>query len=407
MTTTPVLALPNFEKPFEVYTDASGEGIGVVLVQEKRPIGFISKALGPMKKAWSTYTREMLAVVHAMKMWRPYLLGRRFTIVTDQQALRHLLQQKIVTLKQQKFIVKLLGFEYDIVYQPGKENKVADALSRRDGSALLWLVHDEDEAHLMALSGAEWRIWDKIREATKLDARAIEIVELLEAQGDGVIGFKIRDGIKKAVKKLIAECDVCQKSKYETRPPSELLQPLPIPNLIWEDLSMDFVEGLPISGGFEVILVVVDRLSKYGHFIPLSHPYTAKSVVKAFVDHVVKLHGFPKSIVTGQDRVFMSSFWKELFELQGSKLKASSSYHPQIDGQTEVVNRTLEQYLRCFCHEEQKKWGEYLSWAEYWYNISFHASIQRSPFEVVYGRAPPTLVNYEKGTAKMMRWKKN
>ena len=100
-------------------------------------MAFISKALGPMKKAWSTYAREMLAMVHAVKMWRPYLLDRKFTIVTNQQALRHLLQQKIVTPEQQKFLVKLLGFEYDIVYQPGKENKVADALSRREGSTTL------------------------------------------------------------------------------------------------------------------------------------------------------------------------------------------------------------------------------------------------------------------------------
>ena len=450
MTTTPVLALPNFEKPFEVYTDASGEGIGAVLVQDKRPIAFISKALGPMKKAWSTYAREMLAVVHAVKVWRPYLLGRKFTIITDQQALRHMLQQKIVTPEQQKFLVKLLGFEYEIVYQPGKENKVADALSRKEGSAVLWLVHEEEEVSLMALSGAEWHIWDKIREATSLDARALEIVELLEAQGGGVANYKFKDGlihykdyiyvpnvpslrreildhfhnskegghsewlrtymrvkhffywegIKKAVKKLVAECDTCQKVKYDTRPPSGLLQPLPIPNMIWEELSMDFVEGLPISGGHEVILVVVDRLSKYAHFIPLIHPYTAKSVAKAFVDNVVRLHGFPKSIVTDRDRVFMSTFWKELFELQGSKLKSSSSYHPQTDGQTEVVNRTLEQYLRCFCHEEQRRWGDYLTWAEYWYNTAYHSSIQRSPFEVVYGRSPPTLVSYERGTAK-------
>ena len=163
---------------------------------------------------------------------------------------------------------------------------------------------------------------------------------------------------------------------------------------------MDFVEGLPSSGGYESILIMVDRLSKGAHFILLRHPFTASSVAKAFVDNVVKLYGILRSIVTDRGKLFMSSFWQELFTLQGSKLKASSSYHPQTDGQTEVVNRTLEQYLRCYCHEEQKRWKEYISWAEYWYNTSHHASINMSPFEVMYGRPPPMLSTYEKGTAR-------
>ncbi|KAI9178089.1 hypothetical protein LWI28_022579 [Acer negundo] len=111
---------------------------------------------------------------------------------------------------------------------------------------------------------------------------------------------------------------------------------------------MDFIEGLSSSGGYESILVVVDRLRKSAHFIPLRHPFTASSVAKVFVDNVVKLHGIPRSIVTDQRKLFMSYFWQELFTLQGSKLKASSSYHPETDGQTEVVNRTLKQYLRPF-----------------------------------------------------------
>ena len=419
-------------------------------MQEKRPLAFISKALGPMKKAWSTYAREMLAVVYAVKVWRPYLLGRKFIIVTDQQALRHLLEQKIVTPEQQKFMVKLLGFEYDIIYQPGKENKVADALSRKEGSAMIWTVYGEDDQGLMALSGAEWRIWDKLKEAMKLDARVQDICRKLENQEDKVNRYKLRngllyyknyvyvpgvpglreeilahfhnskegghsgwlrtyvrikhffywEGLKNEVKTMVAECDTCQKVKYDQRAPMGLLQPLPIPERIWEDLTMDFVEGLPSSRGFEAILVVVDRLSKSAHFIPLKHPFTASSVAKAFVENVVKLHGFPRSIVTDRGKLFMSSFWQELFSLQGSKLKASSSYHPQTDGQTEVVNRTLEQYLRCYCHDEQTRWKEFIPWAEYWYNTSHHASINMSPFEVVYGRPPPVLSTYEKGMAR-------
>lgn len=154
MTQTPVLALPNFSSEFFLYADASGEGIGAVLVQEERNLAYISKAIGPMKKQWSTYAREMLAIIHAVKIWRPYLLGRKFTVVTDQQALKHLLCQNIVTLKQQKFFVKLLGFEYDIVYEPGKGNKVADALSRKEGSPTLWIVYEDDEAMCTAMSGA-------------------------------------------------------------------------------------------------------------------------------------------------------------------------------------------------------------------------------------------------------------
>lgn len=98
-----------------------------------------------MKKAWSTYAQQMLAIVHAEKIWHPYLLGCRFTIVTDQQALRHLMKQKIVTPEQQEFPVKLLGFEYYIIYQQGKEKKVVETLSSCEGSSILEMDHRGDE----------------------------------------------------------------------------------------------------------------------------------------------------------------------------------------------------------------------------------------------------------------------
>ena len=109
---------------------------------------------------------------------------------------------------------------------------------------------------------------------------------------------------------------------------------------------------------------MVDRLSKGAHFIFLRHPFTAQSVAKEFVEEIVRLHKIPMSIVTDRGSIFMSAFWKELFELQGSQLKASPAYHPQTGRQTEVTNHTL--YLCCFCHKEQGKWRELLPWAEYW-----------------------------------------
>ncbi|GJY74338.1 transposon Tf2-1 polyprotein isoform X1 [Tanacetum coccineum] len=142
-------------------------------------------------------------------------------------------------------------------------------------------------------------------------------------------------GIRKDVAKMVSECKICQRYKYSTMVPKGLLQPLKLPDKVWEDVTMDFIDGLPCSEGFTVILVVVDRLSKYAHFIPLCHPYTAVTVAAVFLR-------------------------------EGITLKRSTAYHPQSDGQTEVVNRSVEAYLRCFALDTPKQWAKWLSWAEYW-----------------------------------------
>lgn len=200
-------------------------------------------------------------------------------------------------------------------------------------------------------------------------------------------------GMKNDVKKYVEKCVTCQVNKSESVAPTGLLQPLPRPDKIWEDVSMDFIEGLPVSQGVDTIVVVVDRLSKYAHFISLKHPFSAKIVAAAFIKEIVRLHGFPRSIVSDCDKIFVSHFWNEIFRIQGTQLRRSTTFHPQTDGQTERVNHYLETYLRCYCNEP-KKWVQWLAWAEFWYNATFHTSINTTPFNVVYGRQPPPLISY-------------
>jgi len=164
---------------------------------------------------------------------------------------------------------------------------------------------------------------------------------------------------------------------------------------------MDFIEGLPKSFGKEVIFVVVDRFSKYAHFAALSHPYTALDVAQAYLDHVFKLRGWPQSIISDRDKVFLSDFWQALLSIQGTTRLMSTAYHPQTDGQTVVVNRCLETYLRCMCTKKASDWSKWLPLAEWWYNTTFHSSLELTPYEVVYNQSPPVHLPYIPGETRV------
>jgi hypothetical protein len=199
----------------------------------------------------------------------------------------------------------------------------------------------------------------------------------------------------------VAECDTCQCNKGETIKILGTLQPLPIPPTIWMDISMDFIVGLPKYGNKSIIMVVVDHLSKYAHLCALQHPFTTSTVAQIFMDNIFKLHGMPHSIVFDHDPTFTNNFWQELFKLQGTQLHLISTYHPQTDGQTEVVNKCLETYLRCFTSDRKTQWDQWLPLVEWWYNTSYHVSTHMSPFEVVYGQNPPFVFSYLLGLSKV------
>ncbi len=404
MTKSPVLRMPDYEKPIVLEVDASGEGIGAVLSQEGRPIAFLSKAIKGKNMSLSTYEKEFLAILMATQKWRHYLMTGCFIIQTDHESLKYLLEQKIITSMQQKGIMKLIGFNYIIVYRKGKENRAADALSRQG-----W---DKEESMAITTINPAWTY--ELEDSYKDDPHYTAIIGKISLHPEdcvpytyiqGILRYKgricvgatgdLRDklikhfhhlvtgghsgvlhtyqrakghfywvGMKRQMEEQIRKCEICAQNKVDTQAYPGLLQPLPIPVQIWEDLSMDFIEALPKSKGKDTILVVVDRLTKYSHFIPMRHPFTAKDVARTFLDTIYKLHGCPKSIVTNRDKVFTSLFWKEFFQLMGIQLKMSTSYHPQTDRQTERVNKCLETYLRCMCFQHPQQWGRYLSLAE-------------------------------------------
>jgi hypothetical protein len=168
---------------------------------------------------------------------------------------------------------------------------------------------------------------------------------VLQATYQRIKKYFVWKGLKSDADSFVKQCTICQHAKSERVHPTGLLQPLPVPQGIWQDISMDFIEGLPKSEGFNTILVVVDRLSKYAHFLPLKHSLTTQHIAKVIMEGAVKHHGMPRSIISDRDKIFTSNFWKELFRLSNTTLLTSTTYHPQTDGQIERVDQCLEMFL--------------------------------------------------------------
>ncbi|KAL0551590.1 hypothetical protein IC582_010679 [Cucumis melo] len=193
--------------------------------------------------------------------------------------------------------------------------------------------------------------------------------------------------MKREVAEFVSKCLVCQQVKAPRQKPAGLLQPLSIPEWKWENVSMDFITGLPRTlRGFTVIWVVVDRLTKSAHFVPGKSTYTASKWAQLYMSEIVRLHGVPVSIVSDRDARFTSKFWKGLQTAMGTRLDFSTAFHPQTDGQTERLNQVLEDMLRACALEFPGSWDSHLHLMEFAYNNSYQATIGMAPFEALYGK---------------------
>ena len=423
LTNAPLLVLPNFSKTFEIECDASGVGIGAVLMQEGKPIAYFSEKLNGATLNYPTYDKELYALVRALEIWQHYLWPKEFVIHTDHESLKHIKGQGKLNRRHGKWMEFIETFPYVIRYKQGKENIVADALSRRyvllstlDAKLLGFeqikelyaLDYDFGEIYKLCekhCEGKFYRFEGFLFRENKLCVPSCSLRDLLvkESHGGGLMGhFGIAKTLavlqehfywphmKRDVERICDRCIKCRQSKSRLQPHG-LYMPLPIPSHPWVDISMDFVLGLPRTrNGRDSIFVVVDRFSKMAHFIACHKTDDASHIADLFFKEIVRLHGMPRTIVSDRDAKFLSYFWKTLWAKLGTKLLFSTTCHPQTDGQTEVVNRTLSTLLRALISKNIKTWEECLPHVEFAYNRSVHSATKFSPFEIVYGFNPLT-----------------
>lgn len=375
LTTAPVLILPDFSQTFELHCDASKLGIGAVLSQNSRPVAFYSEKLAGARSRYSTYDVEFYAVVQSIRHWRHYLVHRDFVLFTDHDALKHLDSQVKVSSRHANWIAYLQQFTFTIRHKSGKLNRVADALSRRH--SLLTTLHTSvtgfsSFSDLYESDPFFGKVLAEVKTGSRDDFSLLDgflfrgsqlcipdcslrLRMIDELHREGHVG---RDrtlqlvsasyywpSMRRDVERYVERCRACQLAKGHASN-AGLYLPLPIPTQPWTDLSMDFVLGLPrTQRGNDSIFVVVDRFSKMVHFIPCKRTTDAVRVAQLFFSDIYRLHGLPTSIVSDRDTRFLSHFWRSLWKKLNTSLDMSTAYHPQSDGQTEVVNRSLGNML--------------------------------------------------------------
>ncbi|GJV32840.1 putative reverse transcriptase domain-containing protein [Tanacetum coccineum] len=302
-----------------VYCDASRKGLGIVLMQREKVIAYASRQLKVHEKNYTTHDLELGVVVFALKIWRHYLYGTKCVVFTDHKSLQRILDQKELNMRQRRWLELLSDYDCEIRYHPGKANVVVDALRRKE---------------------------------------RIKPLRNLEPCADGMLCLNGRSWIpcRGNLKEFIM--NESHKSKYSVHPGSDkMYQDLKKlywwPNMkaeittYWENITMDFVTKLPkTSSGKDTIWVIVDRLTKSAHFLPMKETNSMEKLTRQYLNEVVSRHGVLVSIISDRDSKFTSQFWKLLNKALGTQLVISMAYHPQTDGQSERTIQTLEDMLR-------------------------------------------------------------
>ena len=436
ITSEPVLIMYDPKRPVELETDASDYALGAQIGQRDEegklhPIAFYSHKLTKTELNYPIYDKEFLAIVNAFKEFRHYLMGNmhQVKVYTDHKNIAHFSTTQTLSGRQLRYAEYLAEFDYIIIHRKGSENGRADAISRQPAMEEKYIpikhavFRQTPEGHLEQRQIAAIRITqDDLHKQieqhnnelpTEKQTEKLQVPRELQEQlvqeihehplhghpGDHKLLERLQrtyvfDKMKSVVQRVRRRCDICGKTKARRHKPYGELQPLPVNERPWESITFDFITKLPISedpatrNGYDSIFVIVDRFTKFSYFIPYNEDTDAEQMAYIFLRHIVAIHGLAFEIISDRGTTFASKFWQSLMMRLGLNPKLTTAFRPQVDGQTERTNQTLETYLRQYINHEQNNWVEWLPIAQLAYNTAYHESIRTTPANANFGFTP-------------------